>query len=253
MTPDARIAEIGDMLRQLRAADTGLRVFGAPAHGYRLHPPLSGGELRAFEATHGITLPEDYRLFLREIGNGGPGPAYGLETLAAAAEGCRPGIPFPFVQVPSDDAEGLLDHWLDDYPGVLSICHHGCAIYSYLVVNGPAWGTIWDGDSAPQPAEVGFADWYWRWADQSLRRLRSERMAGALRVGMSTGEVTDAVEAAWKKRTSVDGITTYFEAPGIPAQLEVDEHDRVVKITPGCSCDAHDGVRRASSAVRGAR
>jgi hypothetical protein len=41
-----------------------------------------------------------------------------------------------------EDLERLGDR--DEYPGILKFCHHGRAIYSYLVVNGPSYGTIWD-------------------------------------------------------------------------------------------------------------
>ena len=45
-------------------------------------PCLSAAELDAFEQTHQVLLPPEYRLFLTYIGNGGPGPpAYGLRPL----------------------------------------------------------------------------------------------------------------------------------------------------------------------------
>lgn len=233
MTVDERIDQLADMLQRLRAEDAGLRVFGAPSHKYHLNPRLTEPEIRQFEADHGITLPEDYRLFLQRIGNGGPGPAYGLETLARAAQACDPRSPFPFTEASKDYPEDVLDRWCDKPSGVLELCHHGCAIYSYLVVSGASWGTIWEGSGADvEPTGLCFLDWYEPWAGQALRRLHDERRAAALRVGMSTDEVMQAVEGTWKKRTSADGTVTWFEAPGIPAQLEVDEHDRVVKITP---------------------
>jgi SMI1 / KNR4 family (SUKH-1) len=233
MTVEERIDELAETLRQLCAEDTELRVFGAPAHGYRLNPPLSEAGIKAFEADHGITLPEEYRRFLRVIGDGGPGPAYGLLTLAAAAESVDPRSPFPFAQASSGSPDDVLDRWSDEPFGVLELCDHGCAIYSYLVVNGPPHGTIWNGSGIDvQPTELGFLEWYRQWADASLRKVRSERRARVLRVGMSTDEVIQAVEGAWKKRQSVDGTVTWFEAPGIPAQLEMDEHDRVARIIP---------------------
>lgn len=233
MTLEERIAELAELLRRLGAEDTRLRVFGAPSHGYRLNRPLSEAGVQAFEAGHGVRLPADYRLFLQVIGDGGPGPSYGLETLAKAAQGCDPRSPFPFDPASSGYPEDVLDRWADELFGVLELCHHGCAIHSYLVVNGPRSGTIWNACGADlEPTETGFLEWYRPWVDQSLLRLHNERLTGVLRLGMSTREVMDALEGAWKQRTSTDGSVTYFEASGIPAQLEVDEHDRVVKITP---------------------
>ncbi len=56
-----------------------------------LEPPLSAGELQAFERLHGITLPEGYRSFLLTIGNGGFGPpSYGLAKLGDVARDMQP-------------------------------------------------------------------------------------------------------------------------------------------------------------------
>lgn len=233
MTLDARIAELAETLRQLAVEDARLRVFGAGTHRYRLNPPLSDAEMRTFEAEHGIQLPEEYRLFLREIGNGGPGPSYGLRTLAASAQAVAPAAPFPFAPGKTDYPEEVLDRWNDEPFGVLEICDHGCAIYSYLVVTGAHHGTIWDGEgTSVQPTELRFLEWYGRWADGSLHVVRNERLAERLRVGMTTDEVMQAVPGAWKKSRSSYADITFFQATGVPAQLEVDEHDRVVKVTP---------------------
>src|SRR4051794_12354995 len=53
-------------------------VFGASSHQYRLNPPLPVAVIQAFEVRHRVRLPEDYRLFITEIGNGGAGPYCGL-------------------------------------------------------------------------------------------------------------------------------------------------------------------------------
>src|SRR5262245_59586756 len=83
------------MLHRLRAADTGLRVFGSEQHRYRLGPVLSEAELVAFERDNAIRLPEDYRRFLSAVGNGGAGPFYGLEPLSTFGHDLS--RPFPFV------------------------------------------------------------------------------------------------------------------------------------------------------------
>ena len=54
--------------------------------GLSLGPVLPEREVAAFENRHSVTLPDGYRRFLREVGNGGDGPPYyGLARLGEAA------------------------------------------------------------------------------------------------------------------------------------------------------------------------
>lgn len=251
MTLDEEMAELADELRRLRSADTRFRVFGAESHRYVMRPVLSEQALREFESARGVRLPDDYRLFLREVGDGAAGPSYGLQSLETASKHNTPGEPFPFVQ-PADlgvvdelagwrrHKDGSLylagdavDQWRDDgEAGVLEICDHGCAIYSYLVVAGPSRGVMWEGSDYLYPTGDTFLAWYRTWVQRSLRNVRNEEWAKRLRVGMTRAEVADAVDAPWKERPALQGPTVFFEAPGIPAQLELDQQGRVVKINP---------------------
>ena len=74
-----------DFIRKAVAAlarrDRELMHFGASRHRYRFNPPLAEREVTAFEQRHGIRLPQDYRGFLIEVGNGGAGPHYGVFRL----------------------------------------------------------------------------------------------------------------------------------------------------------------------------
>jgi uncharacterized protein (TIGR02996 family) len=79
--------------------EKGARHPRVARHKGRLNPVLSEEELVAFERQYRITLPEEYRTFLREVGNGGLGPGDGLSPLAEAAEHSpTPDLdrPFPF-------------------------------------------------------------------------------------------------------------------------------------------------------------
>ncbi len=75
-----QLKRIQSKIEQLRQLDKNLTLFGSNRHKYNLNPKLSEDTLLNFEKTHNITLPEDYKEFLTKIGNGGVGPAYGLET-----------------------------------------------------------------------------------------------------------------------------------------------------------------------------
>src|SRR5688572_5955662 len=139
------IADLRRLLDQLRGADRRRRVFGSKQHGYRLGRTLTEAELAAFEASHSITLPQDYHIFLATIGNGGAGPFYGLEPLDSFRRDLS--RPFQFTRATDQFTPAELDSFgdRDAYPGILEFCHQGCAIYSYLVVSGPTYGTIWEG------------------------------------------------------------------------------------------------------------
>lgn len=157
----------------LRVADPNCHVFGSNAHKYETRPTLTEAELQAYENANGVALPEDYRWFLRNITNGGVGPYYGMIPLDAC-EG-DPSKPFPFSQ----GAETLSGEEIQKIygdkgcPGALAICHQGCDWYAFLVVNGPAYGTIWNGGESFYPTGLSFSAWYHNWAQGALRQLRN--------------------------------------------------------------------------------
>jgi len=61
-------------LDELGRRDKKRTVFGSIGHQYKLRPPRPAAEIEAFETRHGIELPQDYRYFITEIGDGGAGP-----------------------------------------------------------------------------------------------------------------------------------------------------------------------------------
>lgn len=155
------VKSLKELLNRMRAEDPDFRVSGAIRHKYQLGPPLTESELQAFEQTHRIRLPGDYRVFLIGAGNGGAirsqakviaintgtGPGCGIMPLEEAVLGCDPRVPFPLTQSSEAQRVDGMDKWGDQepYPGLLQICYNGCADFAYLAVNGPAYGTIWDG------------------------------------------------------------------------------------------------------------
>jgi hypothetical protein len=58
-----------------------LACFGSERHQFQLTQRLPDAQLYAFEERHGITLPAQYRAFLRYGGGSGAGPCYGLYPL----------------------------------------------------------------------------------------------------------------------------------------------------------------------------
>lgn len=135
-----------DTKRQL---DPNLIGFGVSGHRYELLPPISERKLCGLEAQFGIRLPEDYRQFVLNVGNGGAGPSYGLYSVEGALTGndqtyghsgsrVDPGIKQDFVRPNAVAGEELADE-----TGVLKLCQHGCANDDFLVVNGKDRGTVW--------------------------------------------------------------------------------------------------------------
>ena len=121
--------EIIEKLEYLRIHDSDLRIFGASTqngwgHAYKMNPVMPESEIIAFEQAVGVRLPEDFRAFIMQVCNGGPGPGYGLFGLetdwAAFVEHYR--TPFD----PSNDR----------FTGCLTLGNMGCGIYDYLVING---------------------------------------------------------------------------------------------------------------------
>lgn len=172
--------DIRERLRRLGALDAARRVFGAIGHNYVLNPPLDKSILNAFEQQHGISLPDDYRQFLTQIGNGGAGPAYGLFPFGHDDVGRWEdtmllgdvGQPFAYSEpwnlsdefwksepridegMSPEDEDRLWEEWdrreNEAYwnpalmNGAIPICHIGCALRQWLVVHGPQHGYVWD-------------------------------------------------------------------------------------------------------------
>ena len=175
------------LLDELGWRDPRREVFGSGGHGYKLNPPLPLSVVEAFEGRHGVSLPEDYRLFMTEIGNGGAGPCYGLLPFGKDDDDRDweggglvgdPGRPFPHTtawnlpdsfwagepdwppDTPIEVQDRMMDTWDRELEahywdpaimdGAIPICHKGCALRQWLVVHGGQRGLVWDDLRADQ-------------------------------------------------------------------------------------------------------
>ena len=245
------IKELKALLRRMQQEDPDFLVFEASQHHYLLGPTLTEAELQAFEHKQGVRLPEDYRFFLAEAGNGGIGPAsplfmgqsgagpfYGLLTLDEAAQDCTLNQPFPFTETTEALAKEAIEAVIDPdkfpgVPGALALCHHGSGLVCFLVVNGPAYGTIWEGRENFYPMAESFDVWYGDWlrrlSEHALPRLANERKISGVRVGMTKAEIVALCGGEWEVKPRGGGksnlnfkhLSTYFE---------IDEEERVVWI-----------------------
>ncbi|MFD4872860.1 SMI1/KNR4 family protein [Streptomyces sp. NPDC058420] len=147
-------------------------------------PELPEAEIRAFEETHGVELPGEYRSFLAGVGDGPAGPGYGLLPLAVPRgdageewavddEWERDRLPgrlagaFPLTG-PLSGRIGSSVRELT--PGTLMLADEGCGIHVRLILNGPRRGEIWRLDpdwGGFVPVSAGFRDWYAGWLQRS--------------------------------------------------------------------------------------
>jgi hypothetical protein len=194
--------EVRRMLDELRAADPNYKRFGAWNHRYEFHPVLKPEEVAAFEASHGIRLPEDYKEFVLTVGNGGAGPYYGIYPLLEGNVDHRLqsrklidlSSPFPHsaawdehwpAAINWDEGERPDEDTLLAYldprhiSGALCISQYGCGDFLLLVVNGAERGNIWfDGrgnysglfpEEGAGTERISFSEWYLGWLDTSIK------------------------------------------------------------------------------------
>ncbi len=169
---------------------------------------LSEKELAAFETKHSVHLPEDYRQFLLEIGNGGLGPDYDFFALdikhLLPHEECwwdySPSGAFPLQaplfldKLPADRFSGDEDahgRFVFILQGVIPLLGIGCGMHIWLVVNGAERGHLWQDDFAskigiyPLPINAGamepeepssdmrqtFTEYYLEWLNQMISSI----------------------------------------------------------------------------------
>jgi hypothetical protein len=148
----------------------------------KVGPALSANDIAAFETTHNITLPLEYREFLISVGNGGSGPpAYGMLALGEIPPNCVPdwfstgygdylSKPFPlnetWIWEDESAAPGFDDQLLLLRNGNICLGTDGCGMYWLLIVTGPERGKIWqltDVGVTPLVPPRDFTSWYEYW------------------------------------------------------------------------------------------
>jgi hypothetical protein len=163
--------------------DLTLARISTKLRGRTLGAPLSLAAVEAFETEHGVRLPEEYRRFLLQSGNGGAGPPlYGLMRLGEVPRDfdrngqdqlARLLRPFPLSRYwaweadePLNDEHQALRASVGD--GTLVLGHDGCGMYWHFVITGPERGQVWqitDVGAQPCAPRRDFLSWYEYWLD----------------------------------------------------------------------------------------
>ncbi len=213
-----QIERIKIKLRLAKNTDTFFEVFGASSHKCILNSPLDIQEIKDFEKTYNINLPDTYKTFLSEIGNGGleyknsvvdnsgAGPDYGIFKL---------GHPHHFIVEPSlkyleneplfnesttqEEWDRIYDEMDDNisdeeydkemakaYSGILNIGFSGCSGYLGIMLNGKNKGrvvhTYDEIEYCPHfSQEVNFLDWYENWLNDIISGKRIKQKGFASR------------------------------------------------------------------------
>lgn len=188
-----RIKELKKKLDELKTKQVD-NTDAASVNPVVFNPCLSPDTIKEFENRNSILLPEDYKEFLTEIGNGGFGPGDGLLTLEKSAVDFKLrnkpnlalGRQFPYTDRWNEQWISTFD-WDEGYPdtdlvdgyiatchidGCLQVCHLGHGNTCLLVVNGESYGTMWFDERADygglRPILLNeypatFLDWYVSW------------------------------------------------------------------------------------------
>lgn len=168
------LEELRLLLKEAQAADAGLKEFGAQRHKYQWRPPASLGDVEKFEHEIGTALPEDYRDFLLQAGDGGAGPYFGLFSLEdvhnALEWPIEPGRAPRITPGLKEWSSGAPDNWKR---GCIPIGYQGDTFFIHLMVAGPDRGRVfymeYEGGWIFFPREQTFLSWYTRW----LREVRN--------------------------------------------------------------------------------
>lgn len=171
------LEELRLLLEKARTADADLKQFGAKNHKYQWNPPVALADVEAFEREIGVTLPEGYRDFLLQVGDGGAGPFYGLFSLKQVhgrlgwpLEPEKPPILRPGMsEVETHEGE----NWKR---GCIPIESEGDTYFTCLMVSGPDQGRVvyieYEGYWVFFPREPDFLSWYTRWLRDTANGYR---------------------------------------------------------------------------------
>lgn len=197
-----QIQRIKGKLLEAKKADKNLKVFGSERHKYIVNKPTTLKSVIEFETKYSISLPECYKAFVLEIGNGGigwqnsaAGPFFGIYPFGENIkeliyENTESYLKNECIIVPkmTDDFWKSLTKNIDEnerisdedygielgklWAGILPIGSQGCSYLHGIVLNGQFKGRVVNLDmdrQKPQFAyESNFLDWYERWLDEII-------------------------------------------------------------------------------------
>ena len=203
-----QVERIKIKLNLAKNTDSFFEVFGASSHRYRLDAPVNMKKVAIFEKKYNISLPDGYKVFLTQIGNGGneyesvtgnsgAGPDYGIfklghkfHCIANPKSGYLAKEPFFNSETTVEEWEKISENMPEDisddeynkmfdraYAGILLIGFQGCSGFNGIMLSGKNAGrVVYLLDQilyCPQFAqEANFLDWYENWLDSIISGQR---------------------------------------------------------------------------------
>lgn len=208
-----QIKRINEKLILAKQKDIDLKVFGSEKHKYEVNKPCSINEVIEFESKYSIELPECYKSFILEFGNGGvgwqnsaAGPYYGIypfgenvneliytETYKYLKNECvlSPKMSDEYwndltknFQVYGEDDSlddenyDLIDESYDIesrklWAGILPLGSQGCSYVHGLILNGKYKGRVVNLDIDRQKPQFAFENNFLDWYERWLDEVIS--------------------------------------------------------------------------------
>jgi len=222
------VKRILKLLDQAKAKDPDFERFGAGSHQYRLSAPAGEETLQEFENQYQLQLPEEYRDFLRLVGNGGAGPYFGLYGLAevkkklGGSRSCRVRQePIIYPKMSDEDWDRALAS--EPYAGILPIGTQGCTLMTGLVLKGNYKGQVvyYDEDFCGKPffvREKGFLAWYERWLREVIAGYNDEEAGFGLNVDGNPMELMELYEQTEDPEEKIEIIDSFYKFEKLPGK-----------------------------------
>lgn len=181
MNPILASAESSDLnwLKDAWQRVAELRRLNASYSDYRFRKTFSEEDVVRLEDVMGVRLPEDYRNFIKYVGNGGAGPGFGLLRILAEPSkfsgdemSCEVVSEKPEIKTPFPLTEAFVENDFQGWTklsGCTDLADLGSGVTSLLIVSGSKYGEVWERDSrGVRPAFSSFREWYLDWLQREL-------------------------------------------------------------------------------------
>lgn len=138
-----------------------------------MNEPVSIDRINSFESTYGIILPEEFRKFYTEVGNGclsmiDNNPLLKLDQIKSDINEIKLEFPFKKDYIWEDDQEQNKEQMKQVWYGNMKLIDIGCGESWHLIVTGEEKGQMWqfcEVGIQPCSPKLSFLEWFEFWLD----------------------------------------------------------------------------------------